>query len=151
MKVTQRRAAVKFSGSGKEFYSDPSGYLFPVYKKCDVPIVTGTIPIGYRDGYRGYPSSGKEAEWLEGIHSLTSYIEAHYYWPRIVEQIHVAPGGDIILYTRDGRQKCIFGDCTGIEDKFARMAIYYKGIAPLSEAERYTSVNLKYDNQIICK
>ena len=151
VEIQQRRAAIRFSGEGREFYSDPTGYLFPVYKKTDVPIVTGVIPVNYAAGYKGYPESDRELEWIKGVGSLVRYIENHYYWHKTVEQIDVEPGGDVVLYTRDARQKFIFGDFSGIEEKFAKMSTYYKGIATLPEAERYTSVNLKYDKQIICK
>ena len=151
VEILQRKPAIRFSGAGAEFYSDSTGYIFPVYKKADVPIVTGSIPVRYAAGGKGYPDDPKELAWIKGMAKLSSYIEKHYYWHKTVEQIDVENSGDIVLYMRDARQKFIFGSADGIEDKFARMATFYKGIAPLPEAGRYTTVNLKYDKQIICR
>lgn len=151
IELLQRHASIRLSGEGREFYSDSTGYLFPVYNKTDVPLVTGFIPVSYTPGQKGYPSSERELAWMRDMAGLVSYIENHYYWHKTIEQIDIEKNGDIVFYMRDAAQRFIFGDFTDIPGKFAKMATYYKGIAPLPEAADYTTVNLKYDKQIICR
>lgn len=151
IEILQRHASIRLSGEGREFYSDSTGFLFPVYNKTDVPLVTGFIPLSYTPGQKGYPSTEKELAWIRNMAGLVAYIENHYYWHKTIEQIDIEKNGDIVFYMRDGAQRFIFGDFTGITGKFAKMAAYYKGIAPLPEAADYTTVNLKYDKQIICR
>ena len=151
IEILQRHASIRLSGEGREFYSDSTGFLFPVYNKTDVPLVTGFIPVSYTPGQKGYPSAEKELTWIRNMAGLVAYIENHYYWHKTIEQIDIEKNGDIVFYMRDGAQRFIFGDFTGITGKFAKMAAYYKGIATLPEAADYTTVNLKYDKQIICR
>lgn len=151
IKMVQRRAVIRFDNGKKSFYSDSTGYLFPICNVADVPVVTGHIPVRYKAGQKGFTSSAAEAKWIASLIRLGDYIEKHDYWHRQIEQIDVADDGDIYLYTRDGKQDVIFGSATDIADKFSRLATYYRGIGPLKEAESYKTVNLKYKNQIICK
>ena len=151
VELLQRRAAIRLKGLNGEFYSDSTGYFFPVYNKADVPVVTGFIPVAYTQGYKGYPAETRQRAWMKSMAGLVSYIENHYFWHKDIEQIDIERNGDIVFYTRDAAQRFIFGDFSDMEKKFGKMATYYKAVAPLPEAADYTTVNLKYENQIICK
>lgn len=151
IRLTQRHAKLRFSGNGHDFYSDSTGYLFPIFKNADVPVVTGNIPIVWNEGDKGYRDNPSEAEWIDGAIKLGDFIENHWFYHRQIEQIDVAENGDIVLYTRDGNQKFIFGDFSSIDDKFARMTLFYKGIAQDGSHKKYNTVNVKYKNQIICR
>lgn len=151
VRLQQRKAVIRFAEAGTSFFSDSTGYMFPICNAANVPVVTGNIPVSYSDGQKGYCTSREEAEWMAGIIALGRYIESHDYWHRQIEQIDIAENGDIMLYTRDARQNVIFGDCRDIAAKFSKLAAFYKGIAPLKEAENYSVVNLKYKDQIICR
>ncbi len=151
VKLIQRRAVIRFAGAGVSFYSDSTGFMFPICNAANVPVVTGNIPVNYSEGQKGYAGTKSESEWMAGIIRLGRYIESHDYWHRQIEQIDIAENGDIMLYTRDARQNVIFGDCHDIAGKFSKLAAFYKGIAPLKGAENYKTVNLKYKDQIICR
>lgn len=149
--LTQRRAVLRLCGNGRDFYSDSTGYLFPIYKNADVPVITGNIPVSWNEGDKGYRADAKEAKWIEGAIALGKYIENNWFYHNQIAQIDVAESGDVVLYTRDGEQKFIFGNFDSIEDKFSRMTLYYKGIASGESHKKYNTVNVKYKNQIICR
>lgn len=151
VELFQRRAKMRFMGRCGDFYSDSTGYIFPVAKKADVPVVTGNIPVNYAQGFKGHALSDKEEKWIAGALELGDYIEQHWYWHRQIEQIDVADNGDIVLYTREGNHKFIFGDFSDIDGKFAKIAMFYKNIEPQSGDRKYSTVNIKYNNQIICR
>jgi cell division protein FtsQ len=69
----------------------------------------------------------------------------------MIEQIYIDKNGDVILSPRIGNHKVIFGDLKDIEVKFNKLYTFYKNIAPEKGWERYSEVNLKYNNQIVCK
>lgn len=151
IELLQRRAKMRFMGMCGDFYSDSTGYFFPVAKKADVPVVTGSIPLSSAAGYKGFAQNGKEKEWIAGALELGEYIEQHWYWHSQISQIDVADNGDVVLFTREGDHKFIFGDFTDIDDKFDKIATFYKVIVPQSGDKRYRTVNVKYKNQIICR
>ena len=69
----------------------------------------------------------------------------------MIEQIYIAENGDIILCPQVGNLEVIFGDLNNIEEKFHRLLAFYKNIAPHEGWGKYSTVNLKYRKQIVCK
>ena len=66
-------------------------------------------------------------------------------------QYHVNPKGDLTLVPREGDEKFIIGKPEGFGAKFGRIARYYEYIKPAMDSTCYSTVNVKYEGQIICK
>lgn len=150
VEISQRKPAIRFENNSQRHYADETGYIFPLLSTSTVPIVSGEIPLSLSNDFKGYPVE-KDLKWIKSALALTSFIENNSYWKRQVEQISVQKNGDIILSLRCGSERIIFGKCTDIEEKFEKLAAYYKSVAPQNGVRRYKTVNLKYKNQIICK
>ena len=148
IELSQRTPAVRFHSGNASYYADSDGYLFPVYKTTDVPLITGAIPTPPIDSFKGYLTEN-EHEWVKGAVTLASFVASDPYWKRQIQQIDSRPGGDFVLYTSAGNETIIFGPATSIEEKFNKLKTYYCNIVPAKGA--YKTVNLKYNNQIICK
>ena len=58
-----------------------------------------------------------------------------------------------MLYTRSCSEKFILGSAGDAAAKLEKMAGYYRTIRPEAarKGKTYTTVNLKFKNQIICK
>lgn len=151
VEIQQRHPAMRLCMPDGAIYSDSEGYLFPITNSSDVPVVTGAIPVSVPEAGKGFATSAAEREWLRSMLRLGNYIDSHDYWRTQVGQIDIENGGDAVLYMRSSRERFIFGDCDHIERKFNRISTYYRTIAPLDSNKRYTCINLKYNNQIVCK
>ncbi len=149
IELSQRTPVVRLFSRGGTYYSDDRGFLFPVYRYTDVPMVTGEIPIATDTCITAL--SPEQRKWLEGIISLSEYISANDYWKNAIEQIDISSQGDIILYAKGIQQSIIFGRADDIEAKFDKLEAFCRNILPNAESKKYSTVNLKYDNQIICK
>ena len=68
----------------------------------------------------------------------------------LIQQIYVEDNGDIVFYTSVGDQKIIFGAVEDIDYKFAKLNAYYRQIVPAYGWEKYSTVNLKFSDQIVC-
>jgi cell division protein FtsQ len=147
--VVQRKPVVRFENETEGYYSDGSGFLFPLLNTYNVPIVTGDIPLRLGREYMGVPE-GKESEWINDILLLADYISSNEYWNKNIEQIYIE-NGDICLVSHVSHHKIIFGNCRNIDAKFRKLATFYKTIAPSDGWDTYNVVNLKYNEQIICK
>ena len=136
---------------GAEVYAaDPQGYLFPVANSVDVPVVTGALPLDLPDGYRGaVPEENRT--WLLNLVELARYIDGKDVLRGEIAQLDVAEDGDLVLYTRTPGPAVIFGDSTGYVEKFRKLEAWWRNIAPLERDKPYKTINLKYNNQIICK
>ena len=55
------------------------------------------------------------------------------------------------LKTRVGDQKILFGDLNGMEQKIAKLKVFYKKTLQDSTVDDYKTINLKFDNQIVCE
>ena len=150
VEVTQRKPVIRLDNGTDRFYSDITGYLFPVENHIDVPVITGHLTVNAGTGYKGYADSSS-TEWIRGMAVLAERISSDSYWSRQIEQIDIEKNGDIVFYTATGKEKIIFGDYYDIEEKFKKLEAYYTNIEPLDSEKEYKSVNLKFKNQIICK
>ena len=149
--VHHRHAALRLLCQNSAFYSDPTGYLFPLRNPADVPVVTGAIPLQPGSRFQGRPVSQAGEQWLQELLALGRYIEEHDFWHRQIAQIDVEPNGDLVLYMNSGDEKFIFGRAEALPEKFDKINRYYRSIAPLEGHKPYKTVNLKYKNQIVCK
>lgn len=150
--ITQRKPVLRIQTQNGGFYVDESQYVFPLVSSFTsyVPIVSGNIPLEMDADYRGtVRKSG--TDWMAQIMELGKFMSLDPFWNAMIEQIYIDKNGDVILSPRIGNHKVIFGDLKDIEVKFNKLYTFYKNIAPEKGWERYSEVNLKYNNQIVCK
>lgn len=148
--VTQREPVVRIKTDAGDYYCDLTGYILPVSgaKALDIPVVTGRLPVDLQTG----PTEGTDAgAWLGGLLAFTEKVRNNAYWSDEIEQIEVEGDGNMTLYMRKRPFHILFGTATDLNDKFSKMAVFYKTILPTEEGAGYKVVNIKYKNQIICK
>lgn len=150
--VTQRKPVIRFQCQNGGFYSDETGYLFPLAPtfSSDVPIVTGNLPVNPTGKHRGH-LKGKDSIWISDMVKIAEYMGHNPFWNSQIQQMFVMQNGDIIMFPRVGGQKIIFGTADMIGEKFAKLDVFYRKVMPVHGWNRYSTINLKYRNQIICE
>jgi cell division protein FtsQ len=153
VKVYQREPVVRFQKGGNGFYADEKGFLFPLQSNytSQVPIIDGAVPLTFESGYKGEPVTEKEKEWLSGIIELAAHMKATKTWAENISQISVRANGDLVMVPRQGKEVFIFGPADDFEEKFSKMEKYYTSILPEKGEGFYSTVNVKYKGQIICR
>jgi cell division protein FtsQ len=153
IEVTQRRPVVRFQKEDGGFYADMDGYVFPLQSSyaSHVQIVDGNIPVNAKSGHKGEITDPQEKIWFDRIMTVVRFLETDPAWKEKIVQIHVDNGGELTLVPREGREIFIFGQPVNIEDKFSRLTKYYTTILPAKAEEKYKTVNVKYDGQIVCR
>lgn len=151
--ITQRRPIMRFQKKGTGFYADADGYIFPMKegRSSYVVVIDGNIPLDLGSAGRGKATAGKERVWLDRMTALVTYMERHKVWAEDIVQIHVKGNGDLVLIPREGKERFLFGKPVSVEEKFNLMEHYYTGVVPAMGKDRYTSVDVRYRGQIICK
>ena len=149
--ITQREPVLRFQGPQSGFYIDDRGFIFPLQDNYTslVPVIDGNIPVKVSPNYKGEAGTEKEAAWINGVKEMVAYMQSNAIWAQNIVQIHVDENSDIILIPREGDEKFIFGSPDDAPAKFSRIEKYYQYIQP--GEKKYTSVNVKYKGQIICK
>ncbi len=150
VEITQRAPVVRFQIGTLGWYADASGFLFPLQERFPVrvPVVDGDIPLTLTPGFKGFPQSDEELEWLLRMTALATQMKG--FWNGKISQINVAPDGELMLIPRVGDECFRFGSPTGIDEKFERLRLYYEYIAPSRESA-YKNVDLRFDGQIVCR
>lgn len=153
VKVFQREPVVRFQKGDNGFYADERGFLFPLQSNytSQVPIIDGNVPLTFESGYKGEPVTEKEKVWLESVIKLVNHMKKTKIWAENISQITVRPGGDLVMVPRQGKELFIFGGPDNFEDKFSRMEKYYTSILPEKGEGYYSTVNVKYNGQIVCR
>lgn len=153
IEVTQRKPILRFQKAGGGFYADAEGFLFPLQSSyaAYVPIIDGAVPLNAQSGYKGRITDEKGRAWLEKIIRLAEYMNDNKVWRENIVQITVSGNGDLIMVPREGKEKFIFGSPDKPEEKFRRIEKYYESIVPARGEGQYRTVNVKFDNQIICR
>lgn len=151
--VSQRKPVVRFQKGDYGFYADERGYIFPLHPSytAPVPTVKGNIPVNAGRNYRGAAGTEREREWISGLITMLDYIGSRAEWKDRFASITVRSNGDLVLGQAEGNESFIFGSPDGYRDKLDRIATYYRRIAPAIEEGYYTSVNVKYNGQIVCR
>ena len=142
--VSQRKPSIRLHTPDSTFYCDKNGNVIPIQPTfaADVPIIDGHIPMDTT----GRP----QAEWLRNIVATTQQIESSKVWGNAISQIHCNEKGDLVIVTKVGEEKFIFGHPTDVNTKLDKMQIYYEMIAKDGK-RKYDIVDLRFDKQIICK
>lgn len=153
VQVWQREPVLRFETERGGYYADGKGYIFPLqsHYKSQVRVISGNVPLKVPDGYRGQATSAKERKWLSGAIELDRILGEERIWRGGVGKISVDGNGDIVLKMTQGKEKFIFGKPSDIEEKLRKMEDYYKYIAPSKEEGWYSTVNVKYAGQTICR
>lgn len=151
--VSQRKPVVRFQRTEGGFYADADGYVFPLQSSyaSRVHIVDGEIPVNMKSGHKGYIEDPAQKAWFEKVMKVINYIDNSKTWKDKIVQIHVSNGGELTMVPRIGKVKFIFGQPEDIEEKFSKMEKYYSAIAFRKGQEHYSSVNVEYKGQIVCR
>jgi len=144
---------VRFQRINGGLYADRNGFLFPLQDNFTsmVPVIDGKIPLSCGNDFKGRPTSEKDKQWLDQILYMLNYMENSKVWSENISQITVDEKGDLIMVPRVGKEKFIFGKPDDIESKFRRLEDYYKCIVPEKGKDYYSTVSVKFHDQIVCR
>lgn len=88
------------------------------------------------------------------IFSLTNYIQDNPFWDNQIEQIHVTKeqNGSLVLslVPRVGDHIIRMGTVDDYDKKLKRLKVFYEKALNVVGWNKYKTINIQYDNQIIC-
>lgn len=156
VKVKQRLPVVRvFNSDGSSFYIDREGWTMPVSPDytARVLVVTGALnEPGARDGVRSVldNDSVMAAGLSDDIHRLALQIGSDPFWSAMIDQIVVTVDGEFQLVPRIGGQRVLIGDGSQMEQRLAKLKLFYEKGIPLADWRRYERIDLRFADQIVC-
>src|SRR5690606_4332085 len=147
--VQQREVILRIvNKAGKEYYIDTQGAKVPVTLKYvpHVLVANGNIQEGYEK-----PLDTIQTELVKDFVAIVERVKDDPLCSKQRVQLYVDRRQDIEIVPRVGTQPLVIGDADKLDEKFARLEIFYKNILPKVGTDAYEKVNVKYDGQIICE
>jgi len=82
---------------------------------------------------------------------LIQFIDSNEHWKRMISQITLKANGDIVMLPQIGDYEIQFGKPEDIETKFKKIDMFFLDILPSKGWDAYHSVNVAFNNQIVCE
>lgn len=82
--------------------------------------------------------------------NLANFIYKSKFWKSQISQIYVRKNEEYILIPKVGGHKIEFGTIDNFNTKFDKLYALYKDGFTKSGWNKYKTINLKYENQIVC-
>lgn len=149
--ITQRTPIVRIKSNNDDYYLDDHGGIMPNSKyTSDLIIATGNISKSFATNY---------------VSELAKTLMANDLWRNLVEQINILPDLGVELVPRVGNHIVYIGALPQnkynkkraeeisafVSKKMERLEKFYKYGLSQAGWNKYSYINLEFDNQIICK
>jgi len=157
LEVKQRRPIVRISPKNNTgYYIDENGLLMPLSNKYTsrVLVVNGFLnePFAkrYRFNFAHLNDSIIDKTLLDDVYKISKFIDQSDFWKAQIEQIYVNKELDFELIPKVGNHKIVLGGVRNLEAKFKKLMIFYKKGLNKTGWNEYSTINLKYKNQVVC-
>ncbi|SRR5690554_1411697 len=136
--VRQREPVLRVISDGQgSFYVDNDRRIMPVSSTYTVyvPIATGAI----------------DEEFARGeLYDFAMFLHNNSDWDAWIEQMVVRPNRDVVLIPRAGDFRIVMGSLDDYPAKLAKFDRFVNGGLNVVGWNRYSEINLKYNNQVVC-
>lgn len=157
--LIQRKPLVRiFNKQNQQFYLDDKGVKMPVKQgvPARVVVANGNISsvftpfISSVSSQRSDTSNLIKDTVLFSVFKIAEYLSHNEFFKAQIEEIFVNEQKEIELFTKLGDQTILFGSIDNMEDKFSKLKVLYKEGFNKTGWDKYSIINLKYNNQVVC-
>lgn len=138
VKIYQRVPVFRIISDTKgSFYIDNNREIMPISNNFSLyaPVATGSIDHDFAKNE---------------LYDFYVFLKENPYWDAWIEQIVVKPNKDVELVPRVGDFKILMGKLDNYNEKLSRFALFIDKGLNVVGWNRYSEINLKFDNQIVC-
>lgn len=145
IKINEREPVARiFTLSGVTFYIDSTLARLPLSNKFSV-----RLPV-----FTSFPSDGKvlkksDSVLLDGIKTISEYIDSHPFWMAQIDQLDITPEGGFELTPKLGNQMIRFGNAENCEEKFNKLLAFYEQVQTRIGWNKYSVIDVRFKNQVV--
>ena len=135
--VSQKMPVLRVFTSNGNYFVDSSGKAMPVPsgQAIYVPVASGNIEKSFA---------------VSQLYKFALFLQNDTFWNGQIEQIYVRSENEVEIVPRVGDQTIILGSLENFEKKLEKLRLFYEQVIPKMGWEKYSVINLKYKNQIVC-
>ena len=137
LEIEQKMPILRVMGVKGNYYVDHRGKIMPISFRyvANVPIATGYV----------------EKEFAKSdLYKFALFLQENDFWNDLIVQIVVDENYDVILIPRVGNCRILLGTLSDFEEKLDKLMLFYKQVVPKMGWDKYSMINLKFKNQIVC-
>jgi cell division protein FtsQ len=159
IKLIQRKPLVRIiNKQNQQFYLDDMGVKMPVKLACParVVVVNGNVSSVYTpfistvSTLRNDTINLAKDTVLYSVFKIAEFLSRNDFFNAQIEEIFVNEHKEIELFPKLGDQIIVFGSIDNLEDKFSKLMVLYKDGFNKIGWDKYSIINLKYNNQVVC-
>ena len=138
IKIDQRLPVIRvMADNGDDYYVDEHGNIMPnTHFASNLGVATGAIQQKYAQ---------------KVLKNIGCYLLNTPLWGSQIEQLNVLADGTIEMVPRVGDHIVYLGSPTNLERKLSRLEKFYRYGLSKAGWNKYSYINVEFDNQIICK
>lgn len=158
--ILQRTPVLRvINKDGESYYIDSQSRLMPLNSNytARVLVANGEILEPYARRYQfsvdqiGSNELFAKVSLLDDLLAVANYINRDSVLSVLVQQIYVNADKEMELYPAIGSHRIVFGDASNIAVKFNKLKLFYtKGLNTSDGWNKYSTINLKYKNLVVC-
>ena len=134
--VPQQPVLHVISQKGEDYYLSSNGLTMSTSSfNVDLCVATGNVTKKFVS---------------EHLLDLACYIHDDAFWSEQIEQIHVVSPEQIELYPRVGQHVIELGSVDDFREKLDRLRIFYREGLECVGWNKYRTISLAYDGQVVC-
>jgi cell division protein FtsQ len=145
--IQNRPIARVIVNNGPDFYIGIAGDILPESEHYTARVMLIEMESTKWVDSLNITNSQQGAEVFE----LLKFIAGDEFWNAQIAGMRIEKNQDVILEPQVTKQEVMFGKPENIEKKFRKLMTFYKEVLPYKGWNTYSSVNLKFKNQIVCK
>jgi cell division protein FtsQ len=150
IKVEQKKAICRIlTVDGKGYYIDDKGLTMPW-----VSVYTPNVMVcmGNIDKYgNGFDSLKTNKDLNEGIYKLSQLIEDNKFIAQLISHFYIDKNGNFWMYPVIGNHKFNWGKLDELDIKIKKTETFYNKIIPIKGWDLYKEIDLRFNQQIVCK
>ena len=127
-------------------YIDEDGTLLPLSDQYTARVLLVQV-----EKLHGVHKNLREHAYGTSLLALLNYIDRDPFWCAQIAHMRIDEKGKIIMNMQIGKQHVEFGAPEDIEEKLAKLTLFYKTIIPYKGWNTYKRVTIEFDNQIVCE
>lgn len=143
-----------FDNKGYSYYLSEEGQFLPIKTSVSfyVPIFNGNIPNNKRifEEKINVKDTIFYNKIERMIYEFAYNLYTNEYAGNLIDQVYIDKEQELTLIPKIGNFVIFFGDTTNFEAKIEKLKAFYTTGLPRVGWDRYSIINLKFDNQIVC-
>ena len=138
IRIWQRKPVVRIKSGNLDFFLDEENMPLPFSSRFTPKVLIVTGKVNARNA-------------RDKIFDLAVYIQKDPFFGSLIQELHVDSNQKIEIIPRIGNQRIFMGESDDFELKLAKLKVFYEKALPNLGWEKYSSIDLRFRDQVVCK